>query len=49
MKENLSCRVGPAHHMARRDTLVVPMRTDAGLPDFLVSPQDMDKGVSDTL
>ena len=32
--------------MARRDTLVVPMRTDAGLPDFLVSPQDMDKGVS---
>ena len=44
-KPMLSCRVGPAHHMARRDTLLVPMRTDAGLPDFELWPQDLDKGL----
>ena len=37
-------RVGPSHQMALRETLVVPMRTDAGLPDFLVKPNELDQG-----
>ena len=37
------CRMGPLQQMAQSQ-LVVPMRVDAGLPDYLVKSEEFDRG-----